>query len=202
MKRFCPSIWFFGLILSIPLISYAQIEEVKPIEEANPYVALKDNLLSVQLQDAEFGTVMKDIANKAGFQVDISLIVYNRKLSTTFNDVEIMKGILRLLTLIGEKNYSIYYDEKGAVSRLEIWGGEQKPKPAVPPKKLIPTQRQTPKPPVSQAPTQVLRPMPETIIPPPPLSPEEAQEIENMMDEPYPYIPPKEEPQYIPKKKD
>ncbi|MBI4823719.1 MAG: hypothetical protein HY805_05760 [Nitrospirae bacterium] len=167
-------------------ITYAQIEAGRP-----SYVNVKDDLLSVELLDAEFGVVMEEIAQKAGFKTDINRAVYIMRLSTSFNDLDIHKGIVRLLTLISQKNYSIYYDEKGRISKIEVRaGGEAGPKKQT----VIPAK---------QLPSQF--PVERPIISPPlirELTPEEQEAVQEMMDEPYPYIPPKEPPVYIPKKKE
>lgn len=171
-------------------ITHAQIETGKP-----PYVSIKDNLLSVALLNAEFGVVIEEIAEKVGFKTDINRAVYVMRLSTTFNDLDLQKGILRLLTLIGQKNYSIYYDDQDRISKLEVRadGETSKQKPTVP----LSIQGQIP---VRQQPSQIQEEQP--IIPPPfeEMTPEERQAVEEMMDEPYPYIPPKEKPVYIPPK--
>lgn len=199
MKRFV----FLVIFLMPALAAYSQTEDIKPAAEdigaetkVQSYVDVKDSLLSVELYEAEFGGVMKEIAKKAGFEVSINSSVYGKKLSTSFKDLMMEKGILRLLTLIREKNYSIFYHPTGLIREVRISGGQttvspvsKKPVPLRPvkttPLKTVPTK---------QEPTDKTTAMPEDTG----LSPEEIEEIESMMDETYPYMPPKEEPVYIP----
>ncbi|MEW6108961.1 MAG: hypothetical protein AB1632_07345 [Nitrospirota bacterium] len=91
-------------------------------------IEVRNNLLSVELVDAELGVVLNDIARKSGFKVQISSDVSGMKLSTKFNDMDMERGIIRLLTLIREKNYLIHYDSKGTLSKIEIYGGSSQGK--------------------------------------------------------------------------
>lgn len=109
-----------------------QGEEIEAVAEEQPQpeapkrlmnVEIKDNLLSVELAGAEFGAVMNTIAQKAGFTVGVGGDVYSRKLTTKFSNLELERGILRLLTLVREKNYLMRYDAKGILSKVEIYGG-------------------------------------------------------------------------------
>ncbi|MBI4684663.1 MAG: hypothetical protein HY755_05650 [Nitrospirae bacterium] len=120
----------FILLLFSPL--YAQtpeeVEEVEAeIEEPKPImnIDVKDRMLSVELLDAEIGDVIDNIAEKVGFQAEISVEVNHKKISTTFKDVEIEKGIRRLLTLIKENDYTLYYTPDGLISKIDIYGGSK-----------------------------------------------------------------------------
>ena len=83
-------------------------------------IELKDNLLSVELINAEFGKALRSIAAKAGFKVEIKSDSSGKKLSTKFSDVDIESGITRLFTIVKEKNYLMHYDTKGAISLIEV----------------------------------------------------------------------------------
>jgi len=185
---------FLAVIAFLPPIWRGALPPLHAQEEGGSYVLeLKDGLLSAELRDAEFGRVLDDIANRAGFQTDISPAVYGKKLSTTFESLELQRALLRMLALIDEKNYTIYYKPTGEIKEIKAGPISQG---AVPP----PTP--APKRPAPVAVTP--RPVPQAMPPPPPemppLSEEELRQIQEMMDEPYPYIPPKEPPQYIPEK--
>jgi hypothetical protein len=153
--------------------AFAQTEEVKVMN-----INVKGNLLSVKLLNAEFGAVLNDIAQKAGFQVDIGSDAYSKRLSTDFEDVEIERGILRLLTLIREKNYSIHYDSKGFLSKLEVFGGAIIEKPQAGRQPIRPAVTQRPIPVRPPAPT-----LPRPLQPPAPPVIEEIEEIDNINDE-------------------
>jgi len=83
-------------------------------------IEVRENLLSVELENVDFGAVIRAIAEKARFKVEGSGPVFGKKLNTKFSDIEIDRGVARLLTLLKESNYSINYDSKGAISKLEI----------------------------------------------------------------------------------
>lgn len=105
--------------------------EPKPVMN----IEVKDGLLSVEISDAEFGDVIKEIAEKARFKVEISGDVAYKKISTNFKGVDIEKGIRRLLTIITlmkGKDYTISYNSEGFIDRLEVYG-ESSDKPAVRP---------------------------------------------------------------------
>lgn len=107
------------------------VEPVKPVMN----IEVKDGLLSVEISDAEFGDVIKEIAEKARFKVEILGDVAYKKISTNFKGVDIEKGIRRLLTIITlmkGKDYTISYNSEGFIDKLEVYG-ESSGKPAVSP---------------------------------------------------------------------
>ncbi|MBI5074592.1 MAG: hypothetical protein HZB62_05425 [Nitrospirae bacterium] len=93
-------------------------------------VEITNDLLSVELENVDFGAVIKAVADKAGFKIEGRGDVFNRKLNTRFTDIEVERGVLRLLTLVKESNYMLYYDTKGLISKLEILGIESGKAPA------------------------------------------------------------------------
>jgi hypothetical protein len=103
------------LIVVVLLLSFAEAQK----EERT--VKVLNNRLSVDLMDAEFGSVMKEIGEMAGFEVKISAAISNKTLSTSFRDMELQRGINRLLTLISQKNYFIYYGPDNSISRIEVF---------------------------------------------------------------------------------
>ena len=108
-----------------PEVLPADTGDVQPQPEAPKQifnVKVENDLLSVELLDADFGTVINSIAEKSGFKVEMTGDVSARKITTKFNDVEIERGVLRLLTLIKEKNYMAHYNSKGMLSKLEVYG--------------------------------------------------------------------------------
>ena len=95
---------------------------VVPQLQARVVINVKDGLLSVDVADAEFGSVMKEIAARAGIRVDMSGDILSRKITTRFSRLDLEDGISRLMTLLQEKNYSIRYDSKGNVNAVDIAG--------------------------------------------------------------------------------
>jgi len=85
-------------------------------------VEIKNDLLSVELENINFGAAIKAVADKAGFKIEGTGEVFSRKLNTRFTDIEVERGVLRLLTLVKESNFTLHYDIKGLISKLEIFG--------------------------------------------------------------------------------
>jgi hypothetical protein len=151
------SIALFGLIVLIvcflfitPVYSETQMQTpqspeeipVEPVKSVQS-IEISDGLLSVELTNVEFGKVMKEIAEKAKFKVEIAGDVSHRKINTTFRSVDVEKGIRRLLTIIREKDFTISYNSAGNIERLDIFGSAGKPVPTTPPRK--PTTQKRPK---------------------------------------------------------
>lgn len=115
---------FFTLFLLPFAFAQTEVPSSPPVEppKQKMNIEVKDNLLSVDLLDAEFGSVMKSIGEKANFKVIITGNVLSKKISTNFKDMHIERGILRLISLTREKNYFMYYDSKGLLSKLEMGG--------------------------------------------------------------------------------
>jgi len=99
---------------------YAQAREA----DSGNYVKVHNNRLSVQAKDAEFEKLMTEIAGKAGFEVSINPEVSDKVLSTDFQDVELQRGIQRLMALIRHSNYFIYYRDDGSIRKLEVYGSQ------------------------------------------------------------------------------
>lgn len=121
-------------------------------------VEIQNNLLSVELENIDFGTAILAVAEKAGFKIEGTGEVFSRKLNTRFTDIEVERGVLRLLTLVRESNYMLHYDTNGLISKLEIFGISSGKAPTVTAKQPLrptPTVRQ---PTVSPEPPQVRRP--------------------------------------------
>lgn len=86
------------------------------------HVEIKNDLLSLELENVDFGVAIKAVAEKAGFKIEGTGEVFRRKLNTKFTGIEVERGVLRLLTLVKESNYMLHYDTKGLISKLEIFG--------------------------------------------------------------------------------
>lgn len=85
-------------------------------------VKLFKSFLSVDAQEAAFGDIMAEVAGKVGFELVISPDIAEKKLTTSFSDVEVQRGIQRLLALINHKNYFMHYGREGNIKKLEIYG--------------------------------------------------------------------------------
>ncbi|MEC4676023.1 MAG: hypothetical protein VST72_03745 [Nitrospirota bacterium] len=84
-------------------------------------VDLKDNLLSVDLVNADFRGIMDLIEQKAGTKIRIDGDVSGGRLTTRFYNLELDRGISRLLAQARENNYIIHYNAKGIVDKVEVY---------------------------------------------------------------------------------
>lgn len=175
------------MAIALPIAALAE-EAPEVSEQAVPRMSIevKDGLLSVDLKGAQFGRVISEIANQAGFGIELTPAVESKTISTSFRDIELERAILRMLNLIGEKNYSIHYGKGGKISKLEITGTVAQPASTSPAQKqpdAFPMRRAFP-----QSRTDRVRtpftPVPERRTPQPPVKSERLKEIEEMMDEP------------------
>ncbi len=158
-----------------PVSSPAAQEDQEPLPEPPKKVLtidLKDDLLSVELANVDFGSAIRAVAEKAGFKIEGTGEVFSRKLNTKFTDIEVERGVLRLLTLVKESNYMLHYDPKGMISKLEILGTGSGKAPSVTtrqPMRPTPALRQpavSPNATQSQPPS-VVAPLPQTRPMPP-----------------------------------
>jgi hypothetical protein len=130
-------------------------------------VEIKNDLLSVELENVDFGTAIRAVADRAGFKIEGSGETFGRKLNTSFTDIEVERGVLRLLSLVHESNYMLHYDTKGMISKLDIFGMSSGRAPSVTarqPFRSMPALRQpavSPVSPLNQRPATV-SPSPQT----------------------------------------
>jgi hypothetical protein len=85
-------------------------------------VEVRDGLLSVELAGAAFGDVIKAVASRSGIQATVTGDVSGRPVTTKFRGMELEDGIMRLLSLVQERNFFFSYDGKGGLKRIEIYG--------------------------------------------------------------------------------
>jgi hypothetical protein len=155
-------------------------------------ISVRDGLLSVELENAGFGTVIQLIGKKADFATEGSGDSFGKELTMRFSNVELERGVMRLLTFVRENNYLMHYDAEGRISSLEILsstaanpvGPAVRPsQPSRPPSSIV--QRQVPFRPRSFPPA---RPSPQRPQMPQPAiedEPEVIEEEENVSEVPY-----------------
>jgi hypothetical protein len=196
-------------------------ETAQPAEPEPPkqvvHVEVKDHLLTIEIENTDFGTVIRTIAEKANFKVQGSSAVFGKKLNTKFSDIEIERGVSRLLTLVKESNYLISYDTKGNISSLEIFASAPgspaapgiRPLTGVQPivRPQTPALVQTPRP-ANIQPVPVRRPVPVPARPAAPaptparprVIPSDEEEQMNEEIEEIPYVPSQTTPRFTPRR--
>ena len=158
-------------------------QAIQPEQPAPPKqimnIDVKNGNLTVELANIAFGTAIRAVAEKAGFRVEGSGDVFNRKLNTKFANIEIERGVTRLLSLVNESNYMLHYATGGSISRLEILptaaGGSPAPgirqpsRPQIPPRpQPVPQPLQQPQPSPGESPSGPPRQIPLPAQPPQP----------------------------------
>jgi len=189
----------------------AQSAEPAPSKQVM-HIEVKDNFLNVEVENVDFGSVIRSIADKAKFKIEGSGAVFGKKLNTKFSDIEIDRGVTRLLTLVKESNYMLHYDATGAISKLEILsatpGTGIRPPTGVQPivRPQMPSPLQPPRP-ANIQPLPAQRPVPVPVRPaaPPPrpvrpqITPDEDGEDDEDVEE-IPHTSPQPMPRFSPKK--
>lgn len=179
-------------------------------------VRVRSGMLSVKLESALFGPTLQEIGRQAGFEAVITAEISQKELSTTFRDMDLQKGIQRLLSLISHRNFFIYYGADDTITRIEVYGSGQVQKPAkrgktyspsttpsrTRPRVSRPTGR-TVTPSVSKRPSVIQRNAPSStsvqrVQPPVTEEPAEATPETFVEDHDVPFIVPQQEPQYVP----
>ncbi len=91
-----------------------------PPAYAGQVIEVKNGLLSVELKDANLGSVISGIGSKAGFLANVNPSVSARQISTSFKELSLESGIKRILTLIKCDNYFIDTDSGGNILALKV----------------------------------------------------------------------------------
>jgi len=155
-----------------------------PLAGADDFsVKVNRGRLSVKADNARFGSLMDKIARDAGFELSISPDIAQKTLSTEFMDLDLERGIQRLMGLIRHRNFFLFYGRDGNIKKIEIYGstGGSSGPAARPPSH-------------PDAPGQGIVPM--IVDPPADSTPDSKSERGKITVAPY--IPPASMPEYIP----
>ncbi len=173
-------------------------------------VRVRSGMLSVKLEGALFGPTLQEIGRQAGFEAVITPEIAQKELSTTFRDMDLQKGLQRLLSLISHRNFFIYYGANDSITRIEVYGSGEVQKPGRRGKTYTPStgpskaQSRVSRPSTVKRPSVIQRKAPSStsvqrVQPPVTEVPTEVTP-ETFKEEEYdvPYIVPQQEPQYVP----
>ena len=179
-------------------------------------VRVRSGMLSVKLESALFGPTLQEIGRQAGFEAVITPEIAQKELSTTFRDMDLQKGLQRLLSLISHRNFFIYYGADDTITRIEIYGSGEVRKPdrrgqtytpSTGPSRRQPKVRRpssrTVTPASVQRPSVIQRKAPSStsvqrVQPPVKAEPTEVSPETFVEDHDIPFIVPQQEPQYVP----
>lgn len=154
-------------------------------------VKVKRGRLTIKADNSPFGSIMNRIGKSAGFEVAISPDIAAKSVTTEFSDIDLERGIQRLMGLISHRNFFMFYGRDGKIKKIEIYGaGKLSSLSGTKPPKSTPP------------PDGAMIPMIPEATDAGPKTPKQTnadskpREIENI--DGVPYIPPAKMPEYIP----
>lgn len=83
-------------------------------------VEFENERVNVLAENNTFGEVMNAMAQKARFTIKLPHDLSSRRISISLYDVPLERAIIRLFSLVQEKNYQVKYGLKGEVERIEV----------------------------------------------------------------------------------
>ena len=141
------------------------VETPLPVEEVphNIEIRIENNSVYMKAVNATLKEILTALAKEGGFEVSVSS--YSSKISTTIEGLSVEETIHRLMKILQEGNYHIYYDEKGSIKRVEVFSVPEAPSTNIPQRPVTPRFRrpQTPSPQMPQPP-ELIQP-PQSVIP-------------------------------------
>lgn len=153
-----------------PLFWQPVTERELPVEEKiqNIELRIENNSVYLKAERANLQELLKKLGEQAGFEVSMS--PSSTQLSTLIEGLSIEDTIHRIMNIVQEKNYNIYYNEKGAIKKIEILKeAEQAPgRPMFPPPQSpLPRVPRFQRPQIQRIPPAQVSPVPDETAPPP-----------------------------------
>lgn len=152
-----------------PFFQAPVTEKELPVEEKTTLeLRVENNAVYLRADRANLRELLKRLGEQAGFEVSMS--PSSTVLSTFIEGLSIEDTIHRIMNIVQEKNYNIYYNEKGAIKKLEIFKEtEQAPgRPAIsPPQRPSPQMPRLQRPQIPRTPPAQVTPAPDETPPPP-----------------------------------
>ncbi len=113
---------FFFLIAESPA---TDTEPVSPVltditETQKIEVSIAENRVNLRVENINPEMVLRELADEAGFRINIKGNISQKSLTTTFEGLTIEESIQRLMGILQIRNYNIFYNEDGSVKRVDI----------------------------------------------------------------------------------
>ncbi len=158
-----------------PLFQPPVMEKPLPVDTrpANLELKFEDNKVYLKADGANLKEVLTRLAQEAGFE--ISMTSSSTIISTLIEGLSPEDTIHRIMNLIQERNYNIYYDEKGGIKKLEVLSSAEAP-PATP--RQIPQRPATPRPRIPVPRTPQTGPLPDEIQQPAQIIPQDNEDLQ------------------------
>jgi len=84
------------------------------------HVKVIDGMVQVLAENTSFGDVMNAMAKEMGFRLKIPSDLSGKKVSISLYDVPVDRALIRLFSLVQEKNYKVKYSPDGNVTHVEV----------------------------------------------------------------------------------
>lgn len=136
---------------------------------------LKDNKVYLKADGANLKEVLTRLAQKAGFELSMSSS--STIISTLIEGLSPEDTIHRIMNIIQERNYNIYYDERAGIKKLEVLSSAEQPPQGLP--RQIPQRPVTPRPRIPRVPqAPQTGPVPEEIQQPAQIIPQDDEDLQ------------------------
>ncbi len=160
-----------------PLFQPPVIENPLPVDtrSENFEVKFEDNKVYLKADGANLREVLTRLAQEAGFELSMSSS--STKISTLIEGLSPEDTIHRIMNIIQERNYNIYYDERGGIKKLEVLSSAEQPPQGLP--RQIPQRPVTPRPRIPSVPrAPQTGPAPDEIPQPAQIIPQDDEDLQ------------------------
>jgi len=82
--------------------------------------------LTLETRGERAGDLLSELSSRVGFTLVITPGLADKPVSVSFREVPVEEAIMRLISLLEVKNYSLSYDENGVVREVRLLEGEDK----------------------------------------------------------------------------
>jgi hypothetical protein len=91
-----------------------------PATQVPIQVDIANDRLTLLAEDKTFGEVMSALAQKANFTTNLTPDLNSTRISISLHDVPLDRAIIRLFSLVHEKNYSVKYGPNGQIMQVAV----------------------------------------------------------------------------------
>lgn len=135
------------------------------------HVQFENDEVSLLVENMSFSDVLNAVGEKAAFTVKVPPDLGSRRISVTLQSLPIERAIVRLFSLVQEKNYTVRYGPGGRIARIEVVHEKRSPSAAVRGRQVVPSRPGVRLPPAKTAPGNAGFRPPQPILQPPPYIP-------------------------------
>ncbi len=102
------------------------------VKAENLELKIEDGLVYLKAKEVDLKELLTRLGEQGGFETSINSS--SVRISLSIKGLSVEDTIHRIMNLILERNYNIFYNEKGEIRRLEVFSTEQPPakRPVIP----------------------------------------------------------------------